>query len=133
MILVSPVDSLYQGKPYLVSILLPSSWPFGPPVILFHDRNFAHQNVDPEGYYKFDVNTWSPIIRITGTVLLVQLLFAEASFEPNCIRNTSAVSSYLKWKYSHILHFVRFCYGLDIGIPSDVIGYVITKTLSIQQ
>lgn len=75
--ITGPEGSPYEGLTYIVSIKLPSEYPFRPPVVKFINDIF-HPNVINQRLYIDDImEGWTPIITIEKLILMIQCLLSS--------------------------------------------------------
>jgi ubiquitin-protein ligase len=133
--LKSPIDGLYSGKTFHITIEISNDYPFRSPIIRFQD-DIYHPNVTYSG--RFEIKDWSPIISFTQIAMNLYLLFDDVDIGPNaCISNNLAKNRYLQninnfkivAKYNHHWNKVRWFYmffhnDINLGLCSDIRNHI---------
>ena len=107
-IIYGPVDSLYQGFKFKLSIELPDEYPFQPPKVKFVTP-IKHVNVNSSGDICLDIlkDQWLPIQTIKTVLVSIILLLSEPN--PDHPFDSSLAELYKRNKDEYLKTIKKFC------------------------
>ncbi|XP_052892944.1 ubiquitin-conjugating enzyme E2 D4-like [Anopheles moucheti] len=76
--IIGPHGSPYEGGVFLLTINIPSNYPFKPPLVQFNTRIY-HPNINSNGYICLDIlkSRWFPALTISQVLLSICSLMCD--------------------------------------------------------
>ncbi len=77
-IIIGPTETPYEGGIFILSISIPSNYPFKPPSVIFKTKIY-HPNINSSGHICLDIlkNQWSPALSISKILLSICSLLSD--------------------------------------------------------
>lgn len=101
--IMGPVDSIYQGGVFHLSIRFPPDYPFKPPKVSFVTRIY-HPNVNQNGGICLDIlkDQWSPALTVSKVLLSISSLLTDPNPDDPLVPDIARIYQTDRKKYNNI-------------------------------
>ena len=99
--IIGPEDTPYEGGIFLLTIKLPSDYPFKPPQFIFNTKIF-HPNIGTQGHICLDIlkTKWSPALTVSKTLLSICALLSAPNPDDPLVPEVARIYKTDRKKYT---------------------------------